>query len=85
MKIGKGTERSIMVYGEVDLTRNTELTGNFKIPTKQSFCGECYVRLYRYSNYYVDWNGKTYHVDSPEKYDILVNIISTEFALARLE
>ena len=34
--IGKGFERSVMVYVEVDLTRNTELTGNFMIPTKDS-------------------------------------------------
>lgn len=34
--IGKGYYRSVMVYVEVDLSRNTELTGNFMIPTKQS-------------------------------------------------
>ena len=99
MKIGKGFERSAMVYAEVDLTRNTELTGNFMIPTKTSIlrgignvyysslplnCEGC-VRLYRYDTYYVKWKGKIYHVDSPEKYDILVNIINTDFALAQLE
>lgn len=97
--IGKGFERSVMVYVEVDLTRNTELTGNFMIPTKHSILrgignvyylspsldgGGC-VRLYRYEDYYVKWHGKMYHVDSPEKYDILVNIINTDFALAQLE
>ena len=99
MKIGKGPDRSTMVYVEVDLSRNTELTGNFLIPTKESIIqglGNVYysspmsygrgcVRLYRYVDYYVDWNGKIYHVDSPEKYDVLVNIISTDFALAQLE
>lgn len=98
MQIGKGFDRSVMVYAEVDLSRNTELTGNFMIPTKKSIRrsiegiyylaqplnGEGYVRLYRYDNYYVKWKGKMYHVDSPEKYDVLVNIISTDFALARL-
>lgn len=98
MRIGKGYKRSVMIYVEVDLSRNTELTGNFMIPTKQSILrstnddyysshaedGEDCVRLYRYDNYYVKWKGKMYHVDSPEKYDILVNIISTDFALARL-
>lgn len=97
--IGKGYERATMVYVEVDLSRNTELTGNFMIPTKQSILhgignvyysslppnGEGCVRLYRYDNYYVKWRGKIYHVDSPEKYDVLVNIISTDFALAQLE
>lgn len=98
MKIGKGSVPSTMVYVEVDLTRNTELTGNFMIPTKESIAqglGNVYystpmadrgcVRLYRYVDYYVDWKGKIYHVDSPEKYDVLVNIISTDFALAQLE
>lgn len=99
MKIGKGFEHSVMVYAEVDLTRNTELSGNFMIPTKESIhrgIGNVYystpmapgrgcIRLYRYDTYYVEWKGKTYHVDSPEKYDILVNIISTDFALAQLE
>lgn len=98
--IGKGYDRSTLVYVEVDLSRNTELTGNFMIPTKQSILsgignvyysslrpdGEgCCVRLYRYETYYVKWRGKIYHVDSPEKYDVLVNIISTDFALAQLE
>lgn len=98
--IGKGFDRSMMVYVELDLSRNTELTGNFMIPTKESIqrglCnvlyttpapndGEVCVRLYRYDNYYVKWKGKMYHVDSPEKYDVLVNIISTDFALAQLE
>lgn len=98
MKISKGFERSKMRYVEVDLSRNTELTGNFMIPTKNSIIrgtsntyhvsrtpdGKGCVRLYRYDNYYVKWKGKMYHVDSPEKYDILVNIISTDFALAKL-
>ena len=97
MRIGKGYKRSALVYVEVDLSRNTELTGNFMIPTKQSILsgGDVYysslspndescVRLYRYETYYVKWRGKIYHVDSPEKYDILVNIISTDFALAKL-
>lgn len=98
MKIGKGFERSTMVYTEVDLSRNTELTGNFMIPTEDTILrgtgkscysshaedGKGYVRLYPYDDYYVKWKGKMYHVDSPEKYDILVNIISTDFALARL-
>jgi len=98
MKIGKGFVRSEMNYVQVDLSRNTELTGNFMIPTKDSILrdsgkkyyvshmpdGEGCVRLYRYDDYYVKWKGKMYHVDSPEKYDILVNIISTDFALARL-
>lgn len=97
--IGKGFERSAMVYVEVDLSRNTELAGNFMIPTKDSILrasgktyysspaenGEGCVRLYSYDNYYVKWKGKMYHVDSPEKYDVLVNIISTDFALAQLE
>lgn len=98
--IGKGFERAEMVYAEVDLSRNTELTGNFMIPTKESISrgfgkvlyrttqpndGSVCVRLYRYDNYYVKWKGKMYHVDSPEKYDVLVNIISTDFALAQLE
>ena len=87
----------MIVYVEVDLTRNTELTGNFMIPTTESIIrgfGDIYytsprphrgcVRLYRYDDYYVDWNGKIYHVDSPEKYDVLVNIINTDFALAQL-
>lgn len=87
-----------MNYVQVDFSRNTELTGNFMIPTKDSILrdsgkkyyvshtpdGEGCVRLYRYDDYYVKWKGKMYHVDSPEKYDILVNIISTDFALARL-
>lgn len=99
MKIGKGYGRSTLVYAEVDLTRNTELTGNFMIPTKTSILrgisnvyysalpsdGEGCVRLYRYETYYVKWRGKIYHVDAPEKYDVLVNIISTDFALAQLE
>lgn len=98
MRIGKGYKRTEMNFVEVDLTRNTELTGNFMIPTKDSILlgsnknyyvshapdGEDCVRLYRYDNYYVKWKGKMYHVDSPEKYDILINIISTDFALARL-
>ncbi len=98
MKIGKGFVRSEMNYVQVDFSRNTELTGNFMIPTKDSILrdsgkkyyvshepdGEGCVRLYRYDDYYVKWKGKMYHVDSPEKYDILVNIISTDFALARL-
>lgn len=98
MKIGKGFVRSEMIYVQVDFSRNTELTGNFMIPTKDSILrdsgkkyyvshtpdGEGCVRLYRYDDYYVKWKGKMYHVDSPEKYDILVNIISTDFALARL-
>ena len=98
MKIGKGFVRSEMHYVQVDLSRNTELTGNFMIPTKDSILrdsgkkyyvshepdGEGCVRLYRYDDYYVKWKGKMYHVDSPEKYDILVNIISTDFALAKL-
>lgn len=98
MQIGKGFDRSVMNYVEVDLSRNTELTGNFMIPTKDSILrgvGDVYyvshepdgkgrVRLYRYDDYYVKWKGKMYHVDSPEKYDILVNIISTDFALAKL-
>lgn len=97
--IGKGFDRSQMVYVEVDLSRNTELTGNFMIPTKDSILrgiGNVYysshtpgvvgcVRLYRYETYYVKWRGKIYYVNSPEKYDILVNIISTDFALARLD
>lgn len=98
MQIGKGFERSEMVYVEVDLSRNMELTGNFMIPTKDSILrntskkyyishtpnGDGCVKLYRYDNYYVKWKGKMYYVDSPEKYDILVNIISTDFALAKL-
>ena len=62
--IGKGFERSVMVYVEVDLSRNTELTGNFMIPTKDSILrgmGKVFystpaennkgcVRLYRYDN-----------------------------------
>lgn len=98
MKIGKGFVRSEMNYVQVDFSRNTELTGNFMIPTKDSILrdsgkkyyvshepdGEGCVRLYRYDDYYVKWKGKMYHVDSPEKYDILVNIISTDFALAKL-
>ena len=98
MKIGKGFVRSEMNYVQVDLSRNTELTGNFMIPTKDSILrdsgkkyyvshspnGEGCVKLYRYDDYYVKWKGKMYHVDSPEKYDILVNIISTDFALAKL-
>lgn len=98
MKIGKGFVRSEMIYVQVDFSRNTELTGNFMIPTKDSILrdsgkkyyvshepdGEGCVRLYRYDDYYVKWKGKMYHVDSPEKYDILVNIISTDFALAKL-
>ena len=98
MKIGKGFVRSEMNYVQVDLSRNTELTGNFMIPTKDSILrdsgkkyyvshtpdGKGCVRLYRYDDYYVKWKGKMYHVDSPEKYDILVNIISTDFALAKL-
>ena len=98
MKSGKGFVRSEMNYVQVDFSRNTELTGNFMIPTKDSILrdsgkkyyvshtpdGEGCVRLYRYDDYYVKWKGKMYHVDSPEKYDILVNIISTDFALAKL-
>ena len=98
--IGKGFERTDMVYVEVDLSRNTELTGNFMIPTKESIKrglgtvlyqtpeandGSVCVRLYRYDHYYVEWKGKMYYVDSPEKYDVLVNIINTDFALAQLE
>ena len=98
MKIGKGYERSKMNFVQVDFSRNIELTGNLMIPTKDSILrdsgkkyyvshtpdGEGCVRLYRYDDYYVKWKGKMYHVDSPEKYDILVNIISTDFALAKL-
>lgn len=98
MKIGKGYERSKMNFVQVDFSRNIELTGNLRIPTKGSILrdtskkyyvshtpdGEGCVMLYRYDDYYVKWKGKMYHVDSPEKYDILVNIISTDFALARL-
>lgn len=98
MKIGKGYERSKMNFVQVDFSRNIELTGNLRIPTKDSILrntskkyyvshtpdGEGCVTLYRYDDYYVKWKGKMYHVDSPEKYDILVNIISTDFALARL-
>lgn len=98
MKIGKGPDPSTMVYVDVDLTRNTVLSsGNFMIPTKESIAqglGNVYyttpmadrgcVKLYRYDKYYVDWKGKMYHVDSPEKYDILVNIISTDFVLTQL-
>lgn len=98
MKIGKGFVRSEMNYVQVDFSRNIELTGNFMIPTKDSILrdsgkkyyvshepdGKGCVWLYRYDDYYVKWKGKMYHVDSPEKYDILVNIISTDFALAKL-
>lgn len=97
MRIGKGYKRTEMNFVEVDLTRNTELTGNFMIPTKESIIrgtgnyhvsrtpdGKGCVRLYRYDNYYVKWKGKMYHVDAPEKYDILINIISTDIALAKL-
>ena len=98
MKIGKGFVRSEMNYVQVDFSRNTELTGNFMIPTKDSILrdsgkkyyvshtpdGEGCVRLYRYDDYYVKWKGNMYHVDSPVKYDILLNIISTDFALAKL-
>lgn len=100
MKIGKGPDPSTMVYVEVDLTRNTEQSiGRFMIPTKTSILrglNDVYfvslprngeggrVWLYKYDNYYVEWNGKIYHMDSPEKYDILVNIIGTDFALAQL-
>ena len=98
MKIGKGYERSKMNFVQVDFSRNIELTGNLMIPTKDSIIlgsGKKYyvshspnnegcVKLYRYDDYYVKWKGKMYHVDSPEKYDILVNIISTDFALAKL-
>ena len=100
MKIGKAFEHSAMVYVEVDFSMKTQLTGNyFMIPAKASILrrafneyymqhepdGKGCVRLYPYENYYVEWNGKMYHVDSPEKYDILVNIISTDFAIERLE
>ena len=97
--IGKGIDRSVMIYVELDLSRNTELTGNFMIPTKQSILrgignvyysslpsdGEGCVRLYRYDNYYVKWKGKMYHVDSPEKYDVLKEIFSTLFAIENLK
>lgn len=100
MKIGKAFERSAMIYVEIDLTGKTQLTGNyFMIPAKNSILrrafneyyvqhepdGKGCVRLYPYETYYVEWNGKIYHVDSPAKYDVLVNIISTDFALAQLE
>ena len=34
---------------------------------------------------YIKWKDKIYYIDTPEKFDILKNIIETEFAICQLK
>ena len=103
MIIGKGKTEKTIVCTEVDFGRDTVLTGNLMVPTKEyigynirlknyriykRFDGfqECRcTRLFPYENYCVRWGDRIYHVDSPEKFWALANLIMTEFYIMRLE
>lgn len=101
MIIGKGKTEKSIVCTEVDFGHDTELTGNLMVPTKEHigysnhlqnyriykrFDDQCRcIRLFPYENYYVRWGDRVYHVDSPEKFRALANLIVTEFSIMRLE
>ena len=100
MIIGKGTSKDKITTTVVDFSRNIIFDGfAIKVPTKvsiiyvggQYFC-RCdeepftgIVTIFCGNQQYVKWKDKTYYIDTPEKYDVLVNIISTDFALAQLK
>ena len=100
MIIGKGRTKEHIATTEVDFNRNIECDGfALVIPTKVSiifiagryFC-RCdeepftgIVTIFYGSQEYVKWKDKVYHVDTPEKFAMLRNIIETEFAICQLK
>ena len=100
MIIGKGTSEDRIATTAVDFSRNIECDGlTLVIPTKvsiiyvggQYFC-RCdeepftgIVSVFYGNNEYVKWKDKVYHVDTPQEFAILRNIIETEFAICQLK
>lgn len=100
MIIGKGTSEDKIVTTEVDFNRDIKFNGfAIQIPTKVSiiyvagryFC-RCdedpftgIVTVYYGNHEYIKWKDKIYHVDTPQKFAVLRNIIETEFSICQLK
>lgn len=82
MKIGRSYffKTNIMTF-DVDLSRPLYVNGNLAVPI--SF-GALYMRFYPYEDCYVKLGRKTYHIDSKDKWDILVNKITVLFNLSKM-
>ena len=100
MIIGKGTTKERIATTVVDFNRNIECDGfTLVIPTKVSiiYVGGRYfcrcdeepftgiVSVFYGNDEYVKWKDKIYHVDTPQEFAILRNIIETEFAICQLK
>lgn len=85
MKIAKSYDRIIIQHAvqyEVDLVRSPHIfdNGNLWLPLLPGHS----IRLYQYEDYWVKLDGEFFHVDSKDKYDILVNKIMTQIAIEQL-
>lgn len=82
MKIGRSYSfKTNIATFDVDLSRPLYVSGNLAVPIN---FGELYMHFYPYEDYYVKVGRKTYHIDSKDKWDILVNKITVLFNLAKM-
>lgn len=85
MKIAKSYDRIIIRHAaqyEVDLARSPGLSdnGNLWLPLSTGHS----IRLYPYEDCWIKLDDEFFHVDSKDKYDILVNKIMTQIAIEQL-
>lgn len=85
MKIAKSYDRIIIRHAaqyEVDLARSPGLSdnGNLWLPLSRGYS----VRLYPYEDFWVKLDDEFFHVDSKDKFNILVNKIMTQISIEQL-
>ena len=83
MKIAKAYDRLIIRHTPqftIDLTRSPGLSGNLWLPLTTGHS----IHLYPYEDYWVKLDDEFFHVDSKDKYDILVNKIMTQIVIEQL-
>lgn len=83
MKIAKTYDRHIIRHAPqftVDLLRFPILSGNLWLPLTSGHS----IRLFPFEDFWVKLDDEFFHVDSKDKYDILVNKITTQLAIEQL-
>lgn len=83
MKIAKAYDRHVIRHSPqftVDLSRFPILSGNLWLPLTSGHS----IRLFPFEDFWVKLDDEFFHVDSKDKYDILVNKIMTQYAIEQL-
>jgi len=83
MKIAKAYDRHIIRHATqftVDLLRFPILSGNLWLPLTSGHS----IRLFPFEDFWVKLDDEFFHVNSKDRYDILVNKIMTQYAIEQL-